>query len=239
MLPAWPRALDGLRVGLLADLHTGMPHAGGRLVGRAVDALNAEAPDLVGLLGDFVDRSARFARPIDLAAPARWLAALRAPLGVFAVLGNHDWTAGEREIREALSDAGIAVLEDDARSVGRDLWIAGVSDLRRRGALVGFALAGVPEDAAVLLLSHDPDVFPEVPARVALTLSGHLHGGQLRIPLLRRPFVPSRYGERYLAGHVVEGGRHLYVSSGLGTSGVPIRLGLPPEVVVVTLRAQQ
>ena len=106
-----------------------------------------------------------------------------------------------------------------------------------RGAHVGRALSRVPEGEAVLLLSHDPDVFPSVPARVAVTLAGHTHGGQVGIPYLRRPFVPSRYGERYVHGHVVEDGRHLYVSSGLGTSGIPVRLLRPPEVVILTLRA--
>ena len=90
----------------------------------------------------------------------------------------------------------------------------------------------------MLLLSHDPDAFPAVPARVALTLAGHTHGGQVAIPLVRRPFVPSRYGERYVHGHVVEGGRHLYVSSGVGTSGAPVRFLRPPEVVSLTLRAR-
>ena len=115
--------------------------------------------------------------------------------------------------------------------------MAGVSDDRTRGAELERALAPVPADAAVLLLSHDPDVFPFVPPRVALTLSGHTHGGQVGIPVVRRRFVPSRYGERYLRGHVEEGGRHLYVSSGLGTSGLPVRLLCPPEVVMLTLRS--
>jgi predicted MPP superfamily phosphohydrolase len=95
----------------------------------------------------------------------------------------------------------------------------------------------VPEDAAVLLLSHDPDAFPMVPRRVALTLSGHTHGGQVGIPLVRRPFVPSHYGERYVRGHVAEDGRHLYVTSGVGTSGIPVRLFMPPEIVILSLRA--
>jgi uncharacterized protein len=95
----------------------------------------------------------------------------------------------------------------------------------------------VPDGAPVLLLSHDPDVFPHVPDRVSLTLSGHTHGGQINLPLLRRAAVPSRHGVRYLAGHVVEYGRHLFVSSGLGTAGLPLRLRRPPEIVLLTLRA--
>jgi uncharacterized protein len=89
----------------------------------------------------------------------------------------------------------------------------------------------------VVLLSHDPDVFPYVPDRISLTVSGHTHGGQIAIPWLRRPAIPSRYGERYAGGHVIEDGRHLYVTSGLGTSGLPLRLMAPPEVVVLALRS--
>jgi predicted MPP superfamily phosphohydrolase len=237
-LPRWPAALDGLRVGVLSDLHAGMPHVGLDAVARAADALAAEEPELVCLLGDFIDRRAVFARPV--AAPAviaRLEPLLAAPRGVFAVLGNHDWYAGARQIADALEDLGVTVLEDSAAPVGDGLWVAGVGDYRVRGARVDRALMPVPDDAPVLLLSHDPDAFPAVPERVSLTLSGHTHGGQVAIPGLRRPFVPSRYGERYVHGRVVEAGRHLEVSSGIGTSGLPVRLLRPPEVVKLTLRA--
>jgi predicted MPP superfamily phosphohydrolase len=237
-LPLWPAALDGLRVGVLTDLHTGMPHAGLDAVARAAERLAGERPDLVCLLGDFIDRQAMFARPVDAGALMARLAPLAAaPRGVVAVLGNHDWYAGARRISDALEDEGVTVLEDSALPVGDGLWVAGVGDYRVRGARVDRALMPVPDDATALLLSHDPDAFPFVPPTVALTLAGHTHGGQVGIPLLRRPFVPSHYGERYLHGHIVEGGRHLYVSSGLGTSGAPARFLRPPEVVSLTLRA--
>jgi uncharacterized protein len=206
-------------------------------VARAADTLNAERPDLICLLGDFIDRRALFAQPVDAEALAAKLSGLRAERGVVAVLGNHDWYAGAGRIAAGLAGVGIPILEDQAVDAGDGLWAAGVGDYRVRGARVGRALAGVPDDGTVLLLSHDPDVFPIVPARVALTLSGHTHGGQVGIPYLRRPFVPSHYGERYVQGHVVEGGRHLYVTSGFGTSGIPVRLLRPPEVVILTLRA--
>jgi predicted MPP superfamily phosphohydrolase len=237
-LPRWPAALDGLRVGVLTDLHAGMPHVGLDAVERAAEALAAERPDVVCLLGDFIDRRAVFARPVDAGALMARLAPLRAaPRGVFSVLGNHDWYAGARRIADALEEEGARVLEDSAAPAGEDLWIAGVGDYRIRGARVDRALAAVPDDVAVLLLSHDPDAFPFVPERVALTLAGHTHGGQVGIPGLRRPFVPSHYGERYLHGQIAEGERHLHVSSGIGTSGLPVRFLRPPEVVSLTLRA--
>jgi predicted MPP superfamily phosphohydrolase len=95
----------------------------------------------------------------------------------------------------------------------------------------------VPDGEPLIVLSHDPDLFPRLPPRAALTVSGHTHGGQLNVPLLRARMVPSRYGDRYARGHVVEGGRHLFVTSGVGTSTHPVRFARPPEIVVLTLRA--
>ena len=97
-------------------------------------------------------------------------------------------------------------------------------------------LAQVTDAAPVSLMAHEPDIFPDVPARVAVTLSGHTHGGQIRV-FGRSPFVPSRFGSRYIHGHIIEGGRHLIVSAGLGMSGIPVRFGAPPEIVVVELGA--
>jgi predicted MPP superfamily phosphohydrolase len=234
-LPRWPAALDGVRLGVISDLHAGAPHAGLKAIARAVEQLNAEAPDVMLLLGDFIDAHVLWGGRIPPEQIARELAALRAPLGIFAVLGNHDWKQAGDSMWRALANAGIEVLENRAGAAG-DFHVAGLADLRERRPDLPTALAGVPPEAPVILLSHDPDVFPFVPDRVALTLSGHLHGGQVAIPVLRRPAIPSRYGERYARGHVVEDGRHLYVTSGFGTSGLPLRFLAPPEIVVLELR---
>jgi predicted MPP superfamily phosphohydrolase len=235
-LPRWPPDLDGLRLGLLSDLHGGAPHAGLKPIARAVQRLNEEAPDAILLLGDYIDAHPLWGGRLAPEKIAHALAALHAPLGTYAVLGNHDWKqAGDRMWR-ALHNEGIEVLENRVMKAG-DLYVAGLADLRRRRPDLPGALAGVPADAPVVLLSHDPDVFPYVPGRISLTLSGHTHGGQIAIPVLRRLAIPSRYGERYARGHVVEDGRHLYVTSGLGTSGLPLRLLSPPEVVVLELVA--
>jgi uncharacterized protein len=233
-LACWPQALAGLRVALISDLHAGAPHVHeARLEGLAA-AVNASAPDLVLLLGDFVDPKVRGGSPIAPEAVADRLGALRARLGVFAVLGNHDWLHGGERVAAALRAAGIRVLENEAVAVG-PLWLAGVADARMRTPDVEGALAAVPPAAPVLLMSHDPDLFPHIPDRVALTVSGHTHGGQVAVPVLRRRAIPSRFGERYARGHVEEGGRHLYVTAGYGTSGWPVRLLAPSEVVVLRL----
>jgi predicted MPP superfamily phosphohydrolase len=233
-LPRWPAALDGVRIGLFTDLHAGAPHAGESAIERWVERLNAEAPDVIVLLGDYIDAHPLWGGRIPPREIARRLAGLRAPLGVFAVLGNHDWKQAGDAMWRALQDAGIEVLENRSAAAG-DFHVAGLADLRCRRPDLPSALAGIPPEAPVVLLAHDPDVFPFVPDRVALTLSGHLHGGQVAIPILRRPALPSRYGERYAQGHVVEEDRHLYVSSGVGTSGLPLRFLAPPEIVVLEL----
>jgi len=235
-LPRWPRALDGLTLGLLSDLHGGALHADLPAFARAVERLNAERPDAMLLLGDYLDAHPIWGGRIESEAIARELAELEAPLGTFAVLGNHDWKqAGDRMWR-ALENAGIEVLENRALPAG-DAYVAGLADLRRRRPDLPGTLAQAHADAPVILLSHDPDVFPFVPDRVAVTLSGHTHGGQVAIPVVRRAVIPSHYGERYARGHIVEDGRHLYVTSGLGTSGLPVRLLAPPEIVVLELVA--
>jgi uncharacterized protein len=235
-LPRWPAALDGVRLGVLSDIHAGAPHAGPKAIARAVQRLNDEAPDVMLLLGDYIDAHPLWGGRVPPEEIARELGALRAPLGVFAVLGNHDWKQAGHQMWRALEDAGIEVLENRAVRAG-GFHVAGLADLRCRRPDLPSTLAGVADDAPVILLSHDPDVFPYVPERIALTLSGHLHGGQVAIPVVRRPALPSRYGERYARGHVVEEDRHLYVSSGLGTSGLPLRFLAPPEVVILELRA--
>jgi hypothetical protein len=238
-LPNWPAHLDGLRAGVLSDLHAGVPHVGLNNIRRAVDALNAHAPDVHLLLGDYLDASQFLRRDLAPEVVAAELARLDAPLGTQAVIGNHDWRNSGDRMWRALSATGITVLEDEAvelHAPAGSFWVAGLADMRHRSPNVVRALRDVPLDAPVIALSHDPDLFPRMPSRVALTLAGHMHGGQVAIPLLRRPLMPSHYGERYARGHVVEDGRHLYVSSGVGTSGLPIRFLAPPEVLILTLR---
>ena len=234
-LPRWPATLDHFRAGVLSDIPAGALHAGPKAIARAVERLNDERPDVILLLGDFIDAHPLWGGRIPPATIAQELADLRAPRGVFAVLGNHDWKQTGDEMWRALTDAGITVLENEARAAG-DVYIAGLADLRHRRPDLPGTLAQAAAGAPVILLAHDPDVFPLVPQRVALTLSGHLHGGQVAVPIIRRPAIPSYYGERYARGHIVEDDRHLYVTSGFGTSGLPIRFLAPPEIVLLELR---
>ena len=232
---AWPAARPPLRVALVSDLHAGGPHVDPEAVARLVERVNRAQPDLVLLLGDFVDHEVAAGDDVAPEAVAAILGRLRAPLGSVAVLGNHDWRYGGERVAAALEAAGMRVLENEAVALDGSLWVAGVGDARLRTAAVERALSEVPDGDPVILLTHNPDVFPEVPDRVALTVAGHLHGGQVGIPLVRKPVLPSVHGERFARGHVEERGRHMYVTQGVGEAGLPLRFLAPPEVVVVEL----
>lgn len=253
--PNWPSGRP-ITIAALADIHACEPQMPLRRIAEIVEATNALRPDLVVLLGDFhaSGRDARHAIPV--AETAAVLKGLRAPHGVHSILGNHDWweDAEVQRLRRgfpragrSLAEAGISVLNNAAVKTGfRDhgFWVAGCGSLwafdagggRYFGANdLARTLADVHDQDPVILLCHEPDIFPDVPAgRVALTLCGHTHGGQVRIAGYS-PYVPSAYGNRYAYGHVQEAGRHLVVSGGLGTSILPVRFGVPPEITLIRL----
>ena len=237
--PAWPVARS-LRVAVLTDLHVGSPFNGMAKLHSTVDRTNAAQPDVICVLGDLVIQGVlggRFVPPEDIATE---LARLRAPAGVVAVLGNHDSWFDHDRVRRALATIGVRVVEDTAIRLDTPaglLWVAGISDLWTGRHDLPAALAPVADDGIpVLLLTHNPDVFPVVPDRVTLTLAGHTHGGQVRLPFAGALVVPSQFGQRFAAGHVVEGGRHLFVATGVGTSILPVRFLVPPAVTLLTLR---
>jgi predicted MPP superfamily phosphohydrolase len=242
----WPAA-QRLTITVIADIHAGGPNMGVERIRDIVDAGNALRSDIVLLLGDFVATHRFVTEPVPGPVWGAELARLRAPLGVHSILGNHDWWFKQSEIRLALARAKIPIMENDAvllGEAGARFWLAGIGDqlavpLGRghfRGAddLPG-TMAKISTDDPVVLMVHEPDIFTQVTDRVSLTLAGHTHGGQMRVPLVWPAFVPSSYGARFAYGHIVEGGRDLIVSGGLGTSIVPMRIGVPPEIVQVEL----
>lgn len=237
----WPRSLDGLRVAVLADLHVGSPFNGVNKLQKIVAATNAAKPDLIVIPGDFVIQKVLGGTQVSPEEIVPHLARLAAPLGVYAVLGNHDWWYDAARVRRALEHAGIKVLEDKNVQVKRgsaEFWLAGISDLWEGKHNVSAALANIPFYAPIVAITHNPDVFPLIPDNVSVVIAGHTHGGQVWLPLIGRPIVPSDYGQRYAAGHIVENGRHLFVSTGLGTSIIPVRFLVPPEISIVKLKSR-
>jgi predicted MPP superfamily phosphohydrolase len=253
----WPAGLS-LKVAVIADIHACDPWMTASRVRSIVETTNDLGADLIVLLGDY---SAGHKFVYEAVHSDEWsaaLGALESPLGVHAILGNHDWWddksvqvtgAGPTYGRRALERVGIPVYENEAVRLtkdGKSFWLAGLGDQlafwpsRRRypGRRVGVddlhaTLAKVPENEAVILLAHEPDIMVRVPERVALVLSGHTHGGQVRL-FGWSPVVPSRYGNRFAYGHVREL-CDLIVSGGLGCSIAPFRFGVAPEIVVVTI----
>ena len=230
-----------LRVAVLSDLHVGSPYHGVRRLRDTVDRTNAARPDLICILGDLVTTGVVGGTFVFPEAIAAELKRLRAPVGVVAVMGNHDRAYDGPRVERALVEAGIVVLEDTAvrlAAAAGPIWIAGVSDMWTGRHDVRRAMAAVTDSVnPVIVITHSPDIFPEMPDRVLLTLAGHTHGGQVRFPILGAPVIPSRYGPRYTVGHIIEGGRHLFVSSGIGTSFLPVRFGVPPTIFVLRLTA--
>lgn len=244
----WPQQ-HRLSITVIADLHAGGPNMGVDRIRQVVDAANRVGSDLIVLLGDYFATHPFVTEKVPHGAWAAELARLRAPLGVHAILGNHDWWFDIDGTRKALAGVRIPVMENDAVLLGppgRRFWLAGLGDqiahrLGRRmfrgvDDLPG-TLKRVTSNDPVILLVHEPDIFPQVPSRVALTLAGHTHGGQVTLPMVPPVWAPSAYGARFAYGHIVEQGRHMIVSGGLGTSIVPMRLGVPPEIVRIELGA--
>jgi hypothetical protein len=244
----WP-ASHKLSITVIADLHAGGPDMTLSHIREIVDTANQLQSDLIVLLGDYIATYRFVTERVPDPVWAAEFARLKAPLGTWAILGNHDWWHDLVGVRRALADVSIPVLENDVVMLGAQgqrFWLIGLGDQlayplghgRFRGVddLPG-SLARIDTDDPVLLLAHEPDIFTHVPSRVALTLSGHTHGGQIRLPIIWPAFVPSRYGARFAYGHIVEDDRHLIVSGGLGTSIIPARLGVPPEILRIDLGA--
>ena len=233
-----PLVSEGLEA--IADVHAGAPHMTLDALRGIVVTVNAAHPDLIVLLGDYVIHGIIGGRFIEPEPIATVLGRLSAPLGVLAVTGNHDWWYDGERVRQAFRGAGIPVLENEAAAVGaggHTVWLVGLADAWTRPVDLDGPLSRVPAGAPVLVLTHNPDVFPMVPGRVGLTVAGHTHGGQVRLPFLGRPVVPSRFGQRYAAGLVSEQGHSLFVTPGVGTSIVPVRFRVPPAVSLLTLRS--
>ena len=253
--PRWTPGLK-LRVVMLADPHCAEPYMSLARWKRIIAAANTLKPDVHLLLGDYVAGNYWRTATVPVAQIADAAAALTSPVGTFGVCGNHDWwydrsaqrlKQGPCLAEKAFVAAGIPMLENKAVRLekdGKPFWISGTSSLvalrtRYSGrflsqARIEEALAQVTDDAPIIHMAHEPDLFINIPDRVSLTVSGHTHGGQVRL-LGYSPMVPSSYGNRFSYGHVVENGRHLVVSGGLGCSIVPVRFGMPPEIVVLEL----
>jgi uncharacterized protein len=230
-----PQVFDGTTVAFLADIHHG-PFTTIEYVAAVVRTTLMLQPDMIVLGGDYSLKDRKYIRPcLDV------LAGLTAPLGVFGVLGNHDYWHGVAETREGLKAAEVTELTNAGVWITRGserFRLAGVDDMWTGNTNLPDALGNAKRDDACLLISHNPDFAEKLrDPRVGLVLSGHTHGGQVIFPTGGAPFVPSQYGQKYLRGLVHAPETLVYVSRGLGTTGVPVRIASRPEINLITLKS--
>ena len=240
-LPRWPERLNGFTVAMLSDFHYD-PYFSIHPLHAAIAMVNRLHPDLIALTGDFVSvplvgdetKAAFAAEPC-----ARLLRQMTAPHGLWAVMGNHDDATDAEHVTHALQAENIRVLANQSEPIEQDgsrFWLAGVNDVISGTADLSKTMHGVPAGEPVILLAHEPDFADEASQYpIDLQLSGHSHGGQIRIPFLPPLYLPE-LAKKYVWGTYQVGPLMLHTSAGLGTIGVPMRLNCPPEITLLTLR---
>ena len=243
-LARWPERLSGFTIALLSDFHYD-PYFSVHPLHATVPLVNGLRPDLIVLTGDFVSvppvgqasKAAFAAEPC-----AKVLRQMSAPHGLWAVLGNHDCETDQEEVTRAVKAEGIPVLENHSQAIEQDgarFWLAGVDDVLSGTADLAETLHGIPANDAVILLAHEPD-FADQAAKfpIDLQLSGHSHGGQIRIPFVPLFYLPD-LAKKYVMGNYQVGPLPLYTNAGIGTVDIPVRLNCPPEITFITLRSAQ
>ncbi len=241
-LARWPAALEGYKIALLSDFHYD-PVFSVHPLRAAIPIVNGLQPDLIALTGDFVTeptiggsrrKAAYAAEPC-----ASLLRQMKAPHGLWSVMGNHDVVTDPKLVTSILQSTGIQVLNNQSAPIeqaGARFWLSGVDDVLKGNSDLNATLAKVPRDEPVVLMAHEPD-YADFVARhpVDLQLSGHSHGGQVRLPLLPALYEPA-LALKYVEGLFRIGPLTLYTNRGLGTIGLPIRFDCPPEITLITLR---
>jgi len=256
----WNPAFDGLRIAVLGDIHGGSNSITEERLREIVAKTNEQAPDLIVLLGDYVAHYSPFnpmrERGAVLMPPAtifQNLAGLKAKCGVYAVLGNHDGWYGDGLIAGEITRQGYQVLQNKVISIeksGQHLRILGLRDhlsLPSNWARISSDAKKVLDGSGegdLIVLEHSPDILPAVTDELAISpdlklfLAAHTHGGQIRFPWIGAPVLPSSYGQKYASGHVNDHGVDMFVTSGIGTSVLPFRFMVPPEIVILTIRTE-
>lgn len=253
------RAFNGLKIIAISDIHGGTNGSTEENLRHLVELTNSQEPDIVVLLGDFIsvaDEGSDWMGRLPLRMPIDTLASiiggLRAKLGVFAVLGNHDGWYDDWTIADRLNKNGVRVLQHEIAVVeynGKPLRILGLKDHMRIQTWDGFAndIRQVIERSNtkgdILVLEHSPDVLPIITGQRMISpdfkmmIAGHTHGGQVWLPILGTPVVPSSYGQKYSYGHIRDNNVDMFVTTGIGTSILPFRFMMPPEIAVLTLKS--
>ncbi len=230
-----------IKIAFASDFHVGCPSVGLEELDHIVGKINALKADIIFLGGDYLIQGVLLGRYIDPKHIAETLSALKAPLGVYSVLGNHDWWKDGIGMWKALESVGIQVMENTAVKIERDgahFWVCGMADDTTRTPDYAKTMESITDDASSIMIVHDPASFMEMGDHPAITLCGHTHGGQIVIPYISPIVIPGRAPLKYAYGHIQEEGRDMIVSSGIGTSILPVRFGRRPEIVEIILQGE-
>ena len=239
-LKKWHSEHNSLKIVFLGDLHT-KPIDLDRLK-RVVSKVNEQKPDIVLSIGDYVNGNS-YKETLYPRVIAKELGKIKSKYGFYTVLGNHDYDYNPLRIRKELEKNGIKVLENDTLPLdieGKRLWLIGIQDFSVCHTHLDYNTKQVSdEENPVILLSHTPDVFPEVDERIELTLAGHTHGGQVIIPFYGPIYVPSKYGKKYSKGYFKEKNKKMFVTGGIGTSVFPVRFNNFPEIIILNIKSDK